>query len=656
MSVERSEWKAVWLGTMDTPAEEGWLPTSDLSVAQLAVFDQKVTVGDATKDTDPFISSWIQGDFSGGGQIEEINEGTDGNRFWWSCADTRFPNHVTLPPLVTEAKPSGTWQKAMVLGDVYSTGGVRTSVACAFDSGSGVDVYLWNEGNDDIGGTAAATKLYAMAGMTGFWRGVSFQGRAGSYPLLYVPQGDAGYCTVHDNAGTPAVTRVASSATVPKAICFCTYNDVLYALDQAGTLWSSVDGDGSDWAFETTPLNDPLRINPSEEPRGIVSFFNKNGDPTLCLISSAAVYMWDQDAFALEQTTLQAYGHFDFGRHATVFRPGEDLWISDGVNTIRYTSAGVIVPNVGAGRDDGLPGILRSRVSGFAGTPSFLFSTMRGEVASVNRNALMCWTGTGWHSVWEKDATATGWMTYPHVSVVSGGYRVFWAQDDTVYTMRLCPCFFNPKQAFLLGTGEFAEEGYVESGRFDANMLGFRKLASHLVVAADNATPTEKVEVYYQTDADAALDPVDPAWTLLGTVTEPGLHALEFGTVADGAQTFSQGINFQWMRLKVKLYRGADDSQTPILNAWTLHYTKIPSNTASFSFKVPLPTRTWMGRTGDDIKNHLNALLVDDSFIKFVHGGTTYRVRVAGVSGIDMTGEDMSGVRQVTLMNVRTTV
>lgn len=655
MSVERSEWKAVWLGTVDTPAEEGWLPTSDLSVAQLAVFDQKVTVGDATKDTDPFISSWIQGDFSGGGQIEEINEGADSNRFWWACADTRFPNHVTLSPWTDSAKPSGTWQKARVLGDVFSTGGVRTNVAFAFDGGSGVKVHLWNESGDNIGTTAASTNLYNIGQMTGFWKGVNYQGRMNTYPLLFVPQGEDGYCTVHDNGGTPVVTRYASSATVPKVVSFCTYNDVLYALSTTGVLWGSVEGDGTDWTYEVTPLNDPLRVNPAEAPRGLVSFFNKNGDPTLCVISDAAIYMWDQDGFALEQTTLQADGHPDFGHHATVFRPGEDLWVTDGESSIRYTSAGVIVPNSGAGRDDGLPGTHRSTVTGYASNASFLFATMKGDNSDTtdSRDSVMCWTGTGWHGLWERAPSSTGWMCHPHVSIVSGSYRLFWTQDDTVYSMTLPAYFHNPKQGFQLGIDKFALTGYVESGRFDANMLGYRKLASHLVISADSATMTEVIAAWYQTDADVALDPVSPAWHHLGTINEPGLHALAFDPDGDG---FAEGLTFQWIRIRIDLERSFDMTKSPVVSAWTLHYTKIPQDTSSFAFKVPLPTRTWMGRTGDDIKRHLNALLVEDSFIKFVHGGETYRVRVAGISGIDMTGEDMSGVRQVTLMNVKTTV
>lgn len=652
MTVNRSEWKTAWLGAVDTPEPEGWIPLTEVSVAALAVFDQKTTIGDATKDTDPFVSSWIQGDFSGGGQIEEINEGADSNRFWWAVADTRFPNYITLPPLVTDHAVSGA-TASKPLGDAFDTTGVRSKVAFMFSNGSTHGVRFWNESTDTFS-LAAATALFNTGGSTGFSRGTSFQGLASSHPLLYVPQGTDGYCTVHDSSG-PVVTQHADSATVPAVVSFLSFNDALYALDVKGEMWVSAEGDATDWEKLLNPLGNPLRINPSETPRGLVSFYNRNGDPTLCALSSDALYMWDQEAQTLEQTTVQASGHPDFGLDATVWRPGEDLWMTDGSSAVRYTNAAVIVPNTGADRDDGLPGDNRSTTVGFAGSPSFLFMTMQSDATDADaRHSLMCWTGTGWHALWERDAYQAGWVSYPHISTVDGSYRLWWSHQGTVFTSRLREFFHNPKQGFLVGQDDFAAEGYIESGRFDAAMLGFRKLASHLVVTCDYATPDETVTVEYQTDNEVAANPTAPAWIPLGTVTDAGLTRFGFNPTTVDNETFYRGVNFQWIKLRLRLARGTDTKYTPIVVAWTLHYTKIPVNATSFSFKVPLPIRTWMGRTGSEIRDHLDALLVDDEFVRFVHGSRSYRVRLAGISGIDSTGEDMQGVRQVTLMSIET--
>ncbi|XUX01203.1 MAG: hypothetical protein TUN42_04235 [Dehalogenimonas sp.] len=66
-----------------------------------SVFPGKVVIGDYTKDSENEASSWIIDDQRGGIGVEEMDEGTDSQRCWWSTADLRYKGHLVLPPLAS---------------------------------------------------------------------------------------------------------------------------------------------------------------------------------------------------------------------------------------------------------------------------------------------------------------------------------------------------------------------------------------------------------------------------------------------------------------------------------------------------------------------------------------------------------------------------
>ena len=67
-----------------------------------SIFPTKQVLGDYSKDSDPYLSSWSVDDQRGGILVEELNEQTQNNRAWYSIADLSYKG-ITLPPLVTQA-------------------------------------------------------------------------------------------------------------------------------------------------------------------------------------------------------------------------------------------------------------------------------------------------------------------------------------------------------------------------------------------------------------------------------------------------------------------------------------------------------------------------------------------------------------------------
>ena len=669
MPPDRSEWGTVWLGTDADADNDGWYPVmGDVKVAQLAVFERKITIGDATKDSDDFISSWIMGDLTGGGQIETINEGSDGNRYWWSeNIDARSPNAIVMVPPISSptAVTVSTDATAYPLGDIFATDNQPTRMAVAF--GTSVRMHD-NTANGAFSG-AAADALGALP----VAKGVPFQGTSTneSFPKLYVPLGSYGYARIHDNNdNTPATDRkpvvenVPTSGSKPKVgggtekpqpISFAVWNNNLYALDRRGFLWFTVDG--ATWgAASAVSGNTPLKLDETRVPRLLFTYINKTGEPTLHIVTDRDVWQYDSTNGKLVLTSLQFPPHPEFGKAAAVWRPGEDLWISAGSDCVKMTAAGVIVPFAGLARDDGLPSSVAGPITDLCPEVSTLFAVTSSKTLTNGNTTIQLhvWTGTGWHSMWTKVVKACApWLC---LSVANGGYRLWIGSratgtNSSVFYVDLANTMYNPRTQ----RSDFAANSYLTgvngrliTGIFDAAMAGFSKLASHITVQMAAASSTQYLDVYLETEADRAA----ATSVYVGRANATGKTVLPLKR----SGSFATGIAFDNLRLDLRFVNGTPPSgaaNTVALESLTLHYTKIPQNTVSYAFTVPLPREGWHGRGPGELATALYNLLTANVFLMFVHNGTTERVRVAGISGTGATGEDMSGALTVSLIAVR---
>lgn len=630
----RAEAGRIWIGRYTDAPGDGWLDVADpVSVAQLAVFQTKVTIGDATKDSDDFISSFVQNDWSGGGQIENLNEGSDLSRFWWGTADTRGPSRIGLGPLVTSTKPGAAAGTCWPVGIAYDENNANPAPAFVF----GTKVYTYSGG---AWSNPSATTLINGA----LRKGASFQGTADPSRWLYVA-GGAGYFAVRRNSAAltdPVVFDIAASATKPRAVSLSVHNTSLYCLDYYGYLWQTVSG-GNGWVKVEDFIQNDLRLDPSHAPRHLITYFNREGQPTLFVVSDRGVWMYDQAGGRFEQTSIQLPALPGFGAAVAIFRSGEDLWLAAGGDTIRYTSANVIVPNSGPMRDEGLPSSVIGSIQDLEPELSSLYALVYNNTAG--NDSLLAWTGIGWHGVAEGN---WGQPTFAMVEgTTTGTYRLWWGSTDgNARYITLPERFFNAKQAVLLGNQTFAASSYVETGWFDANMLGFGKLASHVSVYMENATASETLTVKYRTDAAVAANPSSPAWTTLGTITAAGLRQIAFDPNGDG---FAEGLFFNRVQFRFEFARGATTTTSPIMHAFVLHFTKVPQDTSSFALKIRLPARD-TDKDPTKLVTRLNALLVEDEFLCLVHLKRQYRCRIAGVSGSEGTGEHSEGVRTISVI------
>jgi sugar lactone lactonase YvrE len=334
-------------------------PTADDSPvverSQLGVFVRKFIEGDAQYDTDDYFSARIYANLTGGIGIEDGDEGAHTDRFWFGVMDTRSNRMIGLPPLVHE--PS-----SPQAGAARPIGVVGTQFYMAFDN----DVYGWDDDTDGWHVTANALGAVPVN------KSVSFDGR------VWIPLGANGIDFVTETTPASGTLTVDTTRATPEAAALAIWNNTLYALATDGDLWSLEVG-STTWAEVQNSASVTLKLNTSETPKNLVTYFNRQGEPVLWAITDRAAYMFYESAVEWLQSNIVFPPHPDFGRSACVWRTGEDLWIAAGMDVVRQTTGNAIVPlGSGLSRDQGVPQDYRGTIVDIEPEISHLYALVGG--------------------------------------------------------------------------------------------------------------------------------------------------------------------------------------------------------------------------------------------------------------------------------------
>jgi hypothetical protein len=595
--------------------------------ANLGRFPSKVVTGDYTKDSDDLLSTWVLSNFSGGGQVEDIEEGAHEGRYWYATLDTTHPNQLALLPLTNVVAGPNT-DGAYPLGDLSNN----------FYAAYGTAVCLVS-GTPATAGASLGTLTIAPVG-----KGKVFKG-TGTLQM-FIPMGASGYARFTGAAVTNVAAAVGPPGQ-PAAISMEVWDNKLFALATDGGLWSTTDG--STW----TKL---LTLDASYTPRHLVGYYNREQAETLHIVTDRSVWAYDPDATKLVKTGMQFPPHPNHGLGATVWE--YRLYVSRGLGTEMYD--GSLQTPMGVNRDDGLPFAYRGKVIDLC-AGDHLFALIEGATtvgdaeetiemeegppegglyfgATTTNGSLMVWTGRGWHTLWATPS-ATGNGTWATVSATTDHHRVAWGYGDDLYYIDLITDNANPKQLAAAGTGAFAANGRLETGDFDAGMTAFLKLGSVVHLKPTLATETATIGVSYSTDLGGT-------WVSLGQATGTDEVTFPLGIDADGV---SRGVAFTHIRFAVEMTRDAADSTvSPIMEYLILEFVKIPKTSHSFAFRVPLSdVRGYAGDQLRDIADEIEDYIgetdaegvpVTPRFFLFGHRDRTYRARVAQATANEPTG------------------
>ena len=264
---------------------------------------------------------------------------------------------------------------------------------------------------------------------------------------------------------------------------------------------------------------------------------------------------------------------------------------------------------------------------------------------------LQAWPGTGWHCLWAGTVN-TVTPTWMMVSAPTAHYRLWWGMDDGyAYFLKLYRGFENVNQAreagsatFAAGGGEVNRSGFLLTSKFDAGMLGFTKLASHVAVipVLGSISATETITIEFDID--------DGGWETLGTLSSNAETHYQFGTT---------GRTFNTIRFRLSMARGSTTTRSPMLRSLTFLFNKIPQSARSLVFTVVPPTGdvgSFGNRSGQDMFQELEDLCAGVAFYTVTYNGLTFNhCRIASTTGHDNL-VDPGGKRVISVIELPTGV
>lgn len=587
-------------------------------------FPGKVTTGDYSLDSNDLLSAWVISDLTGGHGVVELKEGVDDNRYRFGDIYTRFPGQFTVPFRVEEASiGSGA---VFPLGEMYDYANSRYDYYAA----SGSDLF-----KNNVDTTSNLTGVPAR-------QGVAFRG-AGADTFFFIPLGSNGYSTYEPDG--PTFTNNNGGGD-PDFQAFCLWDDKLIGIDNSGQLHYATTA-----AATTTFTSYGVggKLDRSIEPKSLQVYYNRAGESAVHVITDSGVWVFDASTPRLYQIPDFDSQHPNFGLSTTVWRG--NLYVGAGMDILEYN--GSVVRNIGLSRDDGLPYVYQGYVRELVATQNALYAFVRGEVdGGTYYSSVHEYSGIGWHCVW------TGSQAYPvsHMGATRAlsTYRLYWGYGGGVQLYRDLPVSFtNPRAAIAEGGFSFGFDNtsanfvhYLETGRFDSNMKGYRKIANAIECDVPTLPANWTVRVKYRVDSDTS-------WTQVGAdLSTTGHHVLQFGTItADGIYP---GVSWETIEFRLELESdigGSTTTTTPVVDSLVFSFLKIMNPSWSWTCQVDL-SATHNEQSPENMLAHLVTLKNSDEFFAMKHRDATYRVRLAQLGGAEELGQDHRGRYTLSILEI----
>jgi hypothetical protein len=593
-----------------------------VSYQNLARFENRIVIGDPSKDNDELISTKIWSDFSAGLGIYDEREGADTGRFWFGVGlETSKPSELALTFKIDS--------QASAVGGVFYPLGEVAGKFWALDS---FKLMYFDPGTNAFVDSGKALSNQPTT------KPVVYQKK------MYIPETDLGYEVFDGTTVTavpPASTIVTNLPSGVKPVDFCLWDQKLVALNTGTTSYQLSFYDGTSWV---APLGGNLKAT-GVYAAHLRTFYSRSDEPAIYVVTSSGLWGYDPIGQQMIQTAVQLPPNSANGLAATVWRPGESLLVSSAMGVYSWSGPGGSVSAIGLDRDQGIPQEYTGKIVDLEPGQNEVFALVKASTTSGNFHGLYGYNGLGWRCLWTLDATSTNAFWIKQGSI-NDEVRLFWNCGSKIYWQQQPFGYANAREIVRQGVRSYEPTGWLITSWFDASLQELPKLLSHIYLrqvpdALTNSSGVNRprIKVEYQIDDSSA------AWTTIGT----------------SWSTFYQGeVNASAKRVRLRLtftpgILSGGQPATSVLDSLVLKHVKIPTLYGSWSFTVDLNFQgAWMGTSRDALtmKHELDALLAKTSTITFGHEGNTYRTRISHVSGLDETAEDRRGARTVTLVEV----
>src|SRR6188768_1591051 len=293
----------------------------------------KATFGDYTRTSDTNQSSKIWTTFAAGIGVEHIREGSDEGNFWYGTLDGVSPYMLSLNRETLEYDTAS-----------YGMGDFNGSFYALDDADN---IMEWDEAT--LAFTDTGHNLTSVPLRDGFeWN-----------DKLMIPLGAAGVAT-YDGTGDATID------TAIKAVDMLDFDGDLYAITTDKEL---VSFDGTTW---TTIAS----FKWNDTPRKLIVYMNRLEDDILYVATNRGLLAYDKTNTTLIRTRFQVPVHYDNGLGVAVWRVGEDLFYSAGMDVYLYSVSAAA--NQGPSGKEGVPDPVRGRIIDLKASFNALYALIEG--------------------------------------------------------------------------------------------------------------------------------------------------------------------------------------------------------------------------------------------------------------------------------------
>lgn len=596
---------------------------TDGSKAQFQAIDRppgKITVGDYSLDSNDLLSTWIISDVTGGNGVADLKEGVDDSRYRFGDIYTRYPQQFTKPFQIANSNVS--------TGAFYPLGEMLYSGSTKFYAVGGTDLY-----EDLIDTTTNITGTPSS-------KGVAYRGAAAA-TAFFIPQGNNG-CSVY-LPGTGLTNY--NGGGDPDVQAFVVWDDKLISIDNSGQLRYATDATTIPSAW--TSYGVPGKLDSSIEPKTLHVYYNRAGEPHPHIVTDSGVYVFDASTPRLYLIPDFSSNHPYMGVAACVHQGL--LYVAAGMDVMEYNGS-VVRRDMGLSRDDGLPYQYQGYVRDLVSAQNAMYAFVRGAtISGTTYYSVHEYSGYGWHCVYLGSDTR---LPTRMVATRAGStYRLYWGLDSNgkYFYQSLPVSFTNPREAIAAGGYNFGWSGqtthYLETGRFDANMPGYRKIANAVEVDIRTLPTDATVVIKYRLENDTS-------WTTLGTATTTGTTVMQFGTAdSDGIYP---GLGWETIEFRMEFAEPVYSQYTPVVHHLVFSFLKVMNPSISYVLQVDL-NATYQNKSPEQLFDKLTELRTSDTFFSLKHGDQVFRVRLANVSGAQNFGKaDKRGIYDLSILEIPT--
>ena len=598
----------------------------------------KITIGEASAADNPNASEWNIDDGRGGIGVEIMEPSQDADRVWWADVDLRRKGRFFLQrrAIATSNNPAN---------DIGTLTEFKNEMYASFSTA----VHIYNNTTDTWGSSVRTLSAAATDAKRGLVGGVDTLVIATTTELDYTTDGAAWSRNTLDI----------------KYVVF--WNDLLWGIDQAGQLYYT-DDLSADWSPDAQ-----LQM-PDDYITGLDVYIGADNEEHLLAITKAGVVLHDNiNQKFFQPKDLKFPFHPNAGQKTEIWRGS--LWYSAGnaMYKIQFGETTLVIP-VGPDQDHGLPqsrrGVIIQTLGSFNDLIVLMDSSEGDGVSAVEarvsrgvgkHHGFSANSDLGFSQILEYNERAwqARWVTDVSSKPISAGavanaystYRLWWAENQTVYYSQLPTDAVNPLQ---VPTSEYQPSGTLETPYNDMGIRNQVKTALDVLVETDNPTTDETIKVEY------ALNYTD-VYTVLAndTFTDGVINTTGETKFRLSSDDLPIGVNFRAIRFRVTFNRGDTVTNTPQLIKLTLVWDAVVDVIYGISAALDVREDSPDGRNTEQQVLDLNSAFAKGTLSEVTYKNDTtesqnYYMRMRDLQSLEQTGEESTyGVWNVTMVEPR---